>query len=325
MENSKLDEKHDGILIRSFRRSDLSDLLDLLPRCFAREFEVFGFDPDHVTALVNSAFGRTGRLILGLFRFFGKEPLKFLVAEIGGRVVGTTIINDRGRFGYLSAVMVHPDHRRKGIATKLVTDALYYLQRRKKVRAVLHAVSTNNAAISVYVKLGFRAFEHTEHFIRETDSVCVLQPPSGVKIREFRRSDLDQVYNLVRASEDPNHLRIFDFTRKSLKKSLLERMFRSAIRKKLVALYDDRLVGYVEAAHSTPKEAGSIGSIHVNSEGRSLGLEKLLVEAASNEIVKGGAKRIQTAVPLARQELIETVQSLGFREVLEMDAMVTEF
>jgi ribosomal protein S18 acetylase RimI-like enzyme len=325
MQNSKLDEKHNGVLVRDFRRSDLSDLLDLLPRCFAREFEVSGFDPDHITAMVNSAFGRKGRLILGLLRFSGKEPLKFLVAEANGRVVGTTMITDRGRFGYISAVMVHPDHRKKGIATKLVTSALLYLRRRKKARAVLHAISTNNNAISIYVKLGFKAFEHTKHFIRETDSVRVPEPVPGVKIREFQRSDLEQVYNLVRASEDPNHLRIFDFTKKSLKTSLLERMFRSAIRKKLVALLDDRLVGYVEAVYSTPKEAGSIGSIRVSSEGRSLGLEKLLVEAASDEIIKGGAKRIQTAVPLSKKELMETLQSLGFREVLAMDAMVTEF
>jgi ribosomal protein S18 acetylase RimI-like enzyme len=325
MENSKLGEKHDYVLIRDFRKSDLSDLLDLLPRCFAREFEFSGFDPDHVTDMVNSAFGRTGRLVLGLLRLSRREPLKFLVAEADGRVVGTTIITDRGRFGYLSAVMVHPDHRKKGIATKLVTDALDYLRRRKKERAVLHAESTNNTAISVYVKLGFNVFEHSRYFMRETDSVRVLEPLSGVKIRESQRGDLDQVYDLARASEDPNHLRIFDFTKKSLKTSLLERIFRLATRKKLVALLDDRLVGYIEAVYTTPKEAASIGSVYVSREGRSLGVEKLLVEAASNEIAKGGAKRIQTTVPLAKQELTETLQSLGFREALAMDAMVAEF
>jgi len=322
---ANLGESQPLVSIRDFRKSDLSDLLDLLPKCFAREFEISGFDPDHLKSMVNNAYGGAGRLILGLLRIFGKEPLKFFVAEADGRVVGTTLITDQGKFGYLASVMVHPDYRKKGIATKLVSNALSYLRKRKKARAVLHAVSTNNTAISVYAKFGFKAFEHSKHFIRETDSVRTLEPVSGVKIREFQRSDLDKVYNLAKASEDPNHMRIFDFTKKSLKTPFIERIFRSATRKKLVAVLDDKLVGYVEAAYTTPKEAGNISHLYVSPEDKSLGLEKLLVEAASNEIVKGGARRILTAVHSAKQELMETLQSIGFKEIIAMDAMVTEF
>jgi ribosomal-protein-alanine N-acetyltransferase len=325
MEDAEVGKTDGNVLIRDLRKSDLSDLLGLFPMCFAEEFEISGFDPDRLTDMVNRVFGRTGTLILGLLRLFGKEPVKLLVAEAGGRVVGTTIVNNRGKSGYISSVMVHPDNRRKGIATRLMTNALNYIRRRKKARAVLHVDSRNVSARNVYVKLGFKTFEHLAYFVGEPNSLHVQKNVSGVKIREFQRDDLDQVYNLIRASEDQNSLRIFDFTKKDLKTPFLQRMFRFSTQKKLVAVRDSRIIGYAEAAYTTPKEAGRIGSISVNSEDRSLGIEKLLIEAANNEIAKGGVRRIRIAVPTAKRELMETVKDLGFSEVLVMDAMVAEF
>jgi ribosomal protein S18 acetylase RimI-like enzyme len=325
MENTELGKTNDNVLIRDFRKSDLNDLLGLFPMCFTKEFEISGFDPDHVVDMVNRAFGRTGMLILGLLRLCGKEPVKFLVAEAGGKIVGTVIINNRRKSGYISSVMVHPDFRGKGIATRLMTNALNYIRRRKKTRAVLHADSTNASAKSVYVKLGFKTFEHLAYFVRETNSMHVPENASGVKIREFQKDDLDQVYNLIKASEDPNSLRIFDFTKKDLKVPFLQRIFRFATQKKLIAVLGGRIVGYAEAAYTTPKETGRIGSISVNCDERSLGIEKLLIEAANNEIAERGVRRIRIAVPTGKQELMETVKDLGFREVLVMEAMVAEF
>ena len=325
MEIIELCKTNGNVLIRDLRKSDLSDLLGLLPMCFAKEFEISGFDPDHVADMVNRAFGRTGTLILGLLRLCGKEPGKFLVAEADGKIVGTTFINNREKSGHISSVMVNPDYRRKGIATTLMTSALNYIRRRKKARAVLHVDSANDSAKSVYAKLGFKTFEHLAYFVREINSMHAPENASGVKIREFQKADLDQVYNLIEASEDPNSLRIFDFTKKDLKTPFLQRIFGFATQKKLVAVLGSRIVGYAEASYTTPKEAGRIGSIQVNSEDRSLGIEKLLIKAANNEIAESGVRRIRLAAPTAKQELIETVKNLGFREVLVMDAMVAEF
>jgi ribosomal protein S18 acetylase RimI-like enzyme len=325
VENIGLGKSSVSVLIRDLRRSDLSDLLGLLPVCFTKEFEISGLDPDHVAGMVNRGFGRTGALILWLLRLFGKEPGKFLVAEADGKIVGTAFVNNRGKSGYISSVMVNPDYRRKGIATTLMTSALNYIRRRKKARAVLHVDSTNDSAKSLYVKLGFKTFEHSAYFVRETNPMQAPENAFGVKIREFQKHDLDAVYNLIEASEDPNSLRIFDFTKKDLKTPFLQRIFGFATQKKLVAVLDNRIVGYAEASYTTPKEAGRIGSIHVNSEDRSLGIEKLLIETANNEIAEAGIRRIRLSAPTAKQELIETVKNLGFKEVLVMDAMVAEF
>jgi ribosomal protein S18 acetylase RimI-like enzyme len=324
MEKEEPSKAEDYVLIRDFRKSDLNDLLDLLPKCFAEEFEVNGFDPDHMRDMVNRAFGKSGRLFLGLARLCGKEPVKFLVAEVDSRVVGTTIVNNRGRVGYISTVMVHPDYRRKGIATRLLKNAVAYIQRKRMRRAVLHADSTNTPAISVYTKMGFRAFEHIAYLMAETNSLSASEDASEIKTRPFQEDNLDEVYNLVRASEDPNHLKIFDFHKKDLKTPFLRRLLHFSTQERIVALLDGKIVGYTEISYTTPKEAGSISSIQAVAQGRSSEIERALISAGIDEIRKGGANRIRATVAGGKQELIETLKNLGFRKSLVMDGMFIE-
>jgi len=206
-----------------------------------------------------------------------------------------------------------------------MTNALDYIRKRKKMRAVLHVDSSNAPARSVYVRLGFKTFEHSAYFVGETNFLRAQENSSEVEIREFQKDDSEQVYNLIRASENPNSLRISDFTKKDLKAPVLQRLFRFATQKKLVAVLRGRIAGYVEAAYTTSKEVGRINSVQVDSGHRSLGIEKLLIEAASNEIAETGIETIRITAPTAKQELIEIVKNLGFKEVLVMDAMVAEF
>jgi ribosomal protein S18 acetylase RimI-like enzyme len=325
MDKTDFNKTTEEVLIRDLRKSDLSDLLSLLLACFGKEFEISGLDPDHVSDMVNRVFGITGRLFLGLMRLFGKEPLKLFVAEAGGRIVGTTMINLREKSGYISSVMVHPDYRRKGIAKTLMKNALDYIQKRKKRRAVLHVDSTNAPAISLYANLGFRTFDHSAYFVGKTDLMPVPENTSRVEIRNFQNEDLDQIYSMIKSSETPDSLRILDFSKKNVKLPFLQRRFYFATRNQLVAVLEGRQVGYIEATYTTPKEVGRISSIYVNVQDRSLGVEKLLLDAARNEIAKGIVDKIRITVPTANRKLVEIVKELGFEEVLVMDAMVAEF
>lgn len=178
-------------MIRDFRKSDLEELLRLLPICNAEEFNASGFDPDHIRRMVNRLYGPRGRLLLRLMRMFGKKPLRFFVAEADGKLAGTTIVEDRGSTGWISAVMVDPDYRRRGIATRLMTNALEYVRANGKKRAALGVLSTNVPAIDMYSKLGFRLFEHAGYFVGETDSFLAPQDVSGIVIRPFRNDDLE--------------------------------------------------------------------------------------------------------------------------------------
>lgn len=316
-----------GFLIRDFRRSDLDDLLVLMPLCFGKEFEVSGFDPDRLKGMVKRGYGARGRFFLGLLRVFGKEPIKFLVAEADGKVIGTAIINDRRQAGYINTVMVHPDYRRRGIAARLMENALDYVRHRRKVRAILDVDSTNTPAVNLYTKLGFTVFEHVGYFVGETDSMHLSEDAGEVEVRSFLKEDLDEVYGMIKASEDSNWLRIYDFGKGDLRTSFLQRLFRFSTLNRLVAVLGGSIVGYAEAVYSTPKVAGAVNSIYVGSEEveRSRGIERALINAACNEIKKGGVKRVRVTVSMERQGLIGTLVSLLFREALVMDGMVKEF
>lgn len=54
----------------------------------------------------------------------------------------------------ISAVAVDPEHRRQGLASRLVLDIAFHIQQRGD-RALLHAAAANTGAISGYEKLGF--------------------------------------------------------------------------------------------------------------------------------------------------------------------------
>lgn len=97
---------------------------------------------------------------------------KPFVAEIDGEIVGTCIIKpvQMGLGSHISngSYMVHPDHHGKGIGRALGEFSLKH-SREEGYRAIQFniVVSTNEAAVSLWTKLGFRiigrcpgAFKH---------------------------------------------------------------------------------------------------------------------------------------------------------------------
>ena len=319
----EVEKTNNDVLIRDFRKSDLNDLLDVAKQSFAEEFEVTGFDPDHVREMVNRMFGILGKIFLKFLKLFGKEPVKVVVAEVDNRVVGMTMVNNRRRVGYISSVMVHPTYRKKGIATKLLESVLNYIQK-KKSRAILHVITTNTPAKNLYTKLGFKKFENITHLVRDADSLLNPTDTEEIQIKLFSKSDMDEVYNLIKVSEDPNHLKAFDLSKNDLKTPLLQRIFNFSTERKIVAIKNDRIVGYANASYTTPKEAGHIGDIQVYPENRSSGIERALINATIDQIRQCGTKRIQATVSTMRPELIETLTNLGFRKHLEMEGMFLE-
>jgi len=314
----------DEVLIRDFRKSDLSDLLEVLRMSFSEELEVSGFDPERAKEMVDQMFGIIGRIFLSFSKLFGKETFKFFVAEVNTRLVGTTAVNNRGKVGYISNVMVHPTYRRKGIARKLMKNALDYIQKKTLKRAVLHVVSTNVPAKNLYTELGFREFERTTHLVGSIDCFSQVENVEGVQIRDFEKNDTDGVYELIKSSEDPKHLEVFDFKKEDLKTPFVQRMFHFSTESKIVALHGNSIIGYAQTIYTTPNEAGRVRNIQVYPEMRSKGIEEMLINAAINEIKKAGTKKVTATASLKRPELIAAMKQFGFKKHLEMEGMVLD-
>ncbi|MCC2334931.1 GNAT family N-acetyltransferase [Cellulomonas wangsupingiae] len=60
----------------------------------------------------------------------------------------------------ISAVCTDPDHRRQGLATRLVLDVAHHARARGD-RVLLHAAATSTGVIAIYERLGFRLRRRT--------------------------------------------------------------------------------------------------------------------------------------------------------------------
>ncbi|MHC9043190.1 GNAT family N-acetyltransferase [Microbacterium saperdae] len=82
-----------------------------------------------------------------LGRYVGIRRAGRLVAMAGER------LHPQG-WTEISAVATDVEHRRQGLASRLVLDVAFHIQRRGD-RALLHAAETNTGAITAYERLGF--------------------------------------------------------------------------------------------------------------------------------------------------------------------------
>lgn len=320
-----MNEVMSEVLIRDFRKSDFDGVLELARLCFVGEFEVMGLDIEHLRETVEKFFGFAGRFLMFLLRILGREPFKFFVAEVDGRVVGTAMVSMQRKVGYISTVMVHPDFRMRGIANRLLERAISYVQKCGLEKAVLHVDSANEPAKNLYIKLGFREFEKLAYLAGNLNTIFLkCDMNSEIQIRNFHRGDVDQVYELMVSSEDYEYLRVYGFEKSDLKSFFLARLFGISNEGKIVATFKDKIVGYANFVYTTAKEAGRILHICVHPEMRSMGVEELLIRAVTETIKRLGAEKVLATVSLRKAELISVLKHCGFDEKFVVNGMVLE-
>jgi GNAT superfamily N-acetyltransferase len=127
-------------------------------------------------------------------RLLSLEPEGCFLASSGGQIVGTvTTTCYSPAIAWIGMMLVHPDCRRQGIGTRLMTTALDYLSRRKGVTIRLDATP---AGRPLYERLGFAAEWTLTRWQRPAlDSAPPIQPTSP-QVRELLESDWPAVVDL---------------------------------------------------------------------------------------------------------------------------------
>lgn len=83
----------------------------------------------------------------------------FLVCIADGHIVGSIMAGYDGHRGWINYLAVHPDHRRGGIAARLMDEAEQLLRATGCPKINLQIRSTNTEALDFYHRIGYEADE----------------------------------------------------------------------------------------------------------------------------------------------------------------------
>ncbi|HLG77734.1 MAG TPA: GNAT family N-acetyltransferase [Ktedonobacteraceae bacterium] len=91
----------------------------------------------------------------------------FVVAELGGQVVGYQFNAVDDENGYLVRIAVHPSAQGQGIGARLMAEALRFFQRAHVLRIMLNTLNDNYEAHRLYERFGFVRIEQQGFVLRK--------------------------------------------------------------------------------------------------------------------------------------------------------------
>ena len=140
------EQRADGLSIRACRPEDIDAVLELWRQA--------GATPG-VTDTPDD-----------LRRAIAESPAHVLVAEVGGRVIGSVIGTFDGWRGNVYRLAVHPSHRRRGVARALVGEVEKRLARRGAKRITALVERDAPWAMSFWEAVGYRVDERIVRRVR---------------------------------------------------------------------------------------------------------------------------------------------------------------
>ena len=101
-----------------------------------------------------------------LRRAIADSPAHVLVAEVGGRIIGSIIGTFDGWRGNIYRLAVHPDYRRLGVARALVAEVEKRLTRQGAKRITALVEKDHPVALAFWEAVGYRIDERIVRHVR---------------------------------------------------------------------------------------------------------------------------------------------------------------
>ncbi len=139
-------------------KKDFDELIPFYDQIFEKELVAKGAS---VEAMLNEM-----KSFMPIFKFIGIFSKNyrhafdgFVFEDKDGKIVSTVNIGFIGNFWEIAMVATHPDHRRKGLAKKLITKSIEHAKQHDAKMCILEVLEENEPAYKLYVKEGFYHYD----------------------------------------------------------------------------------------------------------------------------------------------------------------------
>lgn len=103
------------------------------------------------------------------------------VIETDERIVGMLVAWMLVDEAHIATLATHPDHRRQGIARKLLEHALRYMAQEGAVSSFLEVRESNAAAREMYRKFGYEETGRRKRYYKDTGEDAILMTLKGLE------------------------------------------------------------------------------------------------------------------------------------------------
>ena len=122
------------------------------------------------------------------YEILNEFPETFLVAEHGGSIVGYVMCRVEygfshlkklglARKGHVVSIAVREEHRGKGLGTELMARTHDQVKKKTATECYLEVRVSNNEAIALYQKLGYRTTGRLESYYKDGEAALVMATP----------------------------------------------------------------------------------------------------------------------------------------------------
>lgn len=106
------------------------------------------------------------------------------VAELDGKVVGAIVAWLLVDEAHIATIATHPDFRRRGIASKLLSHVLRMMMNEGALKSVLEVRESNSAAQEMYRKFGFEESGRRPRYYKDNSEDAILMTLENISVVE---------------------------------------------------------------------------------------------------------------------------------------------